>query len=602
VTTSTRFQPVDRLFGCCRGLAAVLVAAACWTAVAATAAAQADGGPGVQAEPGAWEIVRAALSEPLVLCFLIIAVGMGLGSIRIGGLSLGTSGVLFAGLLFGHLAAQEQWFGEGTSWELPSEVGTLGLVLFVYAVGLGAGPTFFRTFRHQGKQLAFLGIVTVVTGAVTITVLAWLFEIPGELAAGIFSGSLTSTPALAAGIEAAREGGQDPLAVSIGYGMVYPVGVIAVVVFVQLVPRLLRVNVERVGQEAQARVRSRNRIDRYLVKITNPAVFGKQLREIKLLGQLSGQITRVLEGDRLVPIKPDHVLAQGQIVLLVTDETTAEVVSMLLGERTEARVVIDSDRDRALVVVTSPEMLNRPLRELHLRTRFGVTVARVERYGVDMVPNANTCFSMADRATVVGEPESLQAFTKAAGHRVRKLHETDLMSAGIGLVVGILLGMIPIRIPGLGEFTLGMAGGPLIAGLLFAHFGRLMGILGYMPLAARMLTQELGLAFFLASAGFSAGGHFVEMLHQYGARPFLIGAAVALLPMMVAFGFARYLLRMDLLQSLGGICGSMTSTAGIGAIVSKTDCDIPVSSYAAAYPAALVMMTILAQLIVNLMR
>jgi putative transport protein len=277
------------------------------------------------------------------------------------------------------------------------------------------------------------------------------------------------------------------------------------------------------------------------------------------------------------------------------------MLTMLLGEPSDARVMIDSDRDRAVVVVTSVELLNKPLRELHLRSRFGLTVARIERFGVDLVPNANTCFSMADRATVVGEPEGLEAFTKAAWHRARKLHETDLMSVGIGLVVGILLGMIPIQIPGVGEFRLGMAGGPLIAGLLFAHFGRFMGIVGYMPLAARMLPQELGLAFFLASAGFSAGGHFVEMLHQYGAKPFLIGLAVAAIPMAVAFLFSRFVLRMDLLQSLGGICGSMTSTAGIGAIVSKTDCDVPVSSYAAAYPAALVMMTVLAQLLVTLL-
>jgi putative transport protein len=370
-----------------------------------------------------------------------------------------------------------------------------------------------------------------------------------------------------------------------------------VVVFVQLIPRLLRANLERVGQEAQARIRDKNRIDRYLVKITNPAVFGKRLNEIKLLGQLSGQITRVLQGERLVPIKPDHVFVEGQIVLLVTDRSTAEMLNMLLGERTEARVMIDADRDRSTVVITSPEMLNTPLRDLHLRSRFGVTVARIERFGVELVPNANTRFSMADVATVVGESEGLQAFTKAAGHRVRKLHETDLMSAGIGLAVGILLGMIPFQIPGLGQFTLGMAGGPLIAGLLFAHFGRFMGILGYMPLAARMLTQELGLAFFLAAAGFSAGGHFLEMLGQYGAKPFLIGLAVAIVPMSIGFVVARCVLRMDLLQSLGGICGSMTSTAGIGAIVSKTDCDVPVSSYAAAYPAALVMMTVLAQLL-----
>jgi putative transport protein len=170
------------------------------------------------------------------------------------------------------------------------------------------------------------------------------------------------------------------------------------------------------------------------------------------------------------------------------------------------------------------------------------------------------------------------------------------------LVVGILIGNIPIGIPGVAEFQLGLAGGPLLAGLLFAHFGRFMGIVGYMPLAARMWTQELGLAFFLAAAGFQAGEHFLEMLRIHGATPFLISVAVAAAPITAAFLFGRYALRMNLMQVLGGTCGSMTSTAGIGAITDKTDCDIPVTSYAAAYPAALVMMTILAQVLLGLLR
>jgi putative transport protein len=230
-----------------------------------------------------------------------------------------------------------------------------------------------------------------------------------------------------------------------------------------------------------------------------------------------------------------------------------------------------------------------------------VTVARIERYGVDFVPNGNTAFTMADRVTVVGEPDGLKAFERAAGHRSRQLHETDLMSLGFGLVVGILLGMVPIPIPGLGEFHFGLAGGPLLAGLLFAHFGRFMGIVGHMPMAARILTQSLGLAFFLAAAGYRAGGQFLPMVQRYGAQPFLMSMMVTGVSLVVGFCIARYLLRMDVLESLGGMCGAMTSTAGVGAIASKTDCDVPVISYAAAYPAALVMVTIGAQLMIQLL-
>ena len=332
-----------------------------------------------------------------MLCFLIIAIGMGLGSIRIAGLSLGTSGVLFAALLLGHI-------GQHEAWEMPQMVGQLGLVLFVYAVGVGAGPTFFRTFRDQGKQLAFLGVATVLSGGLTAWLAARFFGLPGELATGIFSGAMTSTPALAAGIQAAQDAGRGSQPVSIGYGMAYPVGVIAVVVFVQLLPRLLRVNLETLGPETQAQLPAKNRIGRHLVRIANPAVYGRTLHDLALLDRVSGQITRKLEQGQLVPIKPDHVFAEGQVILLVTDEKSADMLTMLLGERSHETVVIDSDRDRSGLVITSPELIGKPLRELHLRTRFGVTISRIERYGVDFVPNANSSFANADRVTAVGEP------------------------------------------------------------------------------------------------------------------------------------------------------------------------------------------------------
>lgn len=550
------------------------------------------GARGDGAQNNLWDVISDTFERaPLVLCFLIIACGMGLGSLRIAGMSFGTSGVLFAGLLFGHLGQQR--------WQMPSGIGEMGLVLFVYAVGLGAGPTFFRAFRDQGRQLALLGLVTVVVGACTIGLLSLLFDIPGELATGLFAGSMTSTPALAAGTEAAA-GGQAQL-VSIGYGMAYPVGVVGVVLFVQLLPKVLHINMATLGEDLQRRLEAKNRIDRFLVRVTNPAVVGKSLRKLRLFDQFSGQITRVLQGDQLVPIKPDHVFEEGQVVLLVTDTNTAEMMTMILGEPSDANVVINADRDRAVVVVTSPRMLNQPLRDLHLRSKYGVTVARIERYGVDFVPNADTAFAMADRVTVVGEPDGLKAFEQAAGHRMRRVHETDLMSLGFGLVVGILIGMIPIEIPGVGDFSLGMAGGPLLAGLLFAHFGRFMGIVGHMPIAARMLTQSIGLAFFLASAGFKAGAQFVPMVQQYGAEPFLMAVVVTAVALIFGYLLSRYLLGMDVMQSLGGMCGAMTSTAGIGAITSKTDCDLPVISYAAAYPAALVMMTIGAQMMIRLM-
>ena len=533
------------------------------------------------------------LAQPILLMLLIVAGGMALGAIRLGGLTLGTSGVLFTALLAGH-------WGHGQGWSLPAGLGTLGLILFVYSVGLDAGPTFFRTFASQGKRLAILAITAGASAALAAVACAWFAKLPADLAAGIFAGSMTSTPALASAIESSSSARLDSQNASIGYGLAYPIGVTLTLLFVQLLPRLLRTDLDDLAAELQGQAKKENGIGRHLIEVANPNVFGKRLHEIDVLDETSGQITRVLEGERLVPIRSDHVLESGQVVMLVANAKNAQTLTLILGKPSHAKTVIDADRDRMDIVVTSPKLVGQTLRKLHLRTAYGITISRIDRYGVSFVPTADTPLAMADRVTAIGPPEGLALFVTLAGHRVRKLHETDLLSLAVGLSLGVLLGMIPVRLPGFGGLVLGLAGGPLLAGLLFGHFGRFMGVVGYMPMAARMLTQQLGLALFLADAGFAAGGEFVTTLRAHGPWPFAMAVVVGAVPLAATYAVARLVLRMNLLEALGGACGSMTSTAGLGAITSKTDSDIPVINYAAAYPVALVLMTILARVIVAL--
>ena len=537
-----------------------------------------------------WDAWSALLGQqPLLLCFLILATGMAFGAVRLAGLSLGASGVLFTALLFGH-------FGRASDWDLPNGMGTFGLVLFVYAVGLGAGQTFFRAFRNQGKQLAILSVVTVTVAAVAAFVLGKLFDIPAEMSVGIFAGAMTSTPGLASAV-----GSVDPAeasAVSIGYGLAYPLGVMFTVLYVQLLPRVLGVSLEDLGKQLSSKNESKHGIQRYLIEITNPTVFGKQLRELDALSRTSTQVTRVLQGERLIPIPSDHVLEKGQVLLMVAKESEADLVTMALGTRTDVATVIDSDHDRAEIVVTHPAFLNKSLRNLHLRGRYGITVSRIERYGVSFVPSGNTTLTRADRLVVVGPQEKIKKFEADAGHQPRRLLETDLMSLGIGLSVGIVLGSLAIPLGTIGKVSLGLAGGPLIAGLLFAHFGRFLGVVGYMPRAARMFVQEFGLALFLAEAGFHAGGSLMSMMGEFGAKPVVMSGLIAVVAIATAHFVARSLLKMNLLETLGGACGAMTSTAGVGAITSKTESDIPVISYAAGYPVALILMTIVVRVLV----
>ncbi len=534
------------------------------------------------------------LSNELLLCFVILALGMTIGAVRLGGICFGTSGVLFSALLLGHL-------GKDAGWSMPDKIGSVGLVLFVYAVGLGSGTTFFRTFRQQGKSLALLGMVTVFGAAVATLMLARVLRIPGELATGIFAGALTSTPALASGMEAAAEAGDKSLEVSIGYGIAYPLGVIGIVLYAQLLPRLLRVNLDEMDKEVRAANKSSEGIERRLVKILNPEIINTSIHELRVLTNVGAQITRVLDGERLVPINSDHVFREGQVVMLVTDGRFADLLTTLLGHRTEMPFVMDSDRDRVEIVLVNSELIGKPLRELHLRTQYGVTISRIMRFEVAFVPSGDTVLNAGDRITAVGPPEGLRSFVKKAGHRTRKLHETDLMLLSLSLVVGILIGLVPIQLPGMPAFSLGLAGGPLLVGLLVAHFGQYFGNAAYMPTAARMLTQELGLALFLADAGFRAGGSFVETFVQYGAAPIILSVFVVTVALALAYLFSRWILGMNLLQILGGTCGAMTSTAGVGAISGATESGIPVASYAAAYPASLVMMTLLAQILIAMM-
>ena len=245
-------------------------------------------------------------------------------------------------------------------------------------------------------------------------------------------------------------------------------------------------------------------------------------------------------------------------------------------------------------------MIGKTLRELNLLNHFGVTVSRIIRNDVEFVPKAETRISRGDVLFSVGEHENLLKFAQFSGHRARMLDETDIISLSAGITAGLIIGMMPIGFSDSHSFSLGATGGPLLVALVLSHFGGIGPIRGHIPRAARYLMTEIGLVFFLAGAGVKAGSQLIPIVQSYGLSLLIMGALVTLLPMTVGFLYARKVLKLNLSQTLGGTCGSMTSTPGLGAITSKTDSDIPAISYAAAYPVALILMTLCAQFIVSL--
>jgi len=527
------------------------------------------------------------LAQPIAVLFAVVASGLLLGGISLKGVNLGSSAVLFTALLAGHLG-----------YKIPGGVGTLGLVLFVYCVGIGAGGRFFASVAREGATLAKLALVIVVSGGAVTWLGAKLMDLPADLAAGIFAGALTSTPALAAASEGLKEASSG---VSIGYGIAYPFGVVGVVLFVQLLPRLLKHDLDALAAAHEGDGAEETSVRNVLVEVTNRNLFGKPIADSGVANFNACQVSRVFRDGQLVPLRYDDVYEEGQLLLLVGRGREINIAIDYLGQRSDRHVLKDVENERQQLLVTNRKVAGKTLRELAPLKNHGVVITRINRLGLTFVPNASTVVESNDSLTAVGRSEDLKGFAKFVGHRSSAIDATDLLSLSAGLTLGIVVGLIPIGLPGGTPVTLGLAGGPLFVALALGHFGRVGRIVGHIPRPTRLLLQELGLVFFLADAGVRGGVSLGATIAEYGPTLFVLGMLITVVPLLLAWPIARRAFRLDPLQSLGGICGGMTSTPALGALTAKTDSQVPVVSYVSAYPVALVVMIVLAKALIGLL-
>ncbi len=525
------------------------------------------------------------LHDPIFVLFMVIALGMALGSIKIFGLSLGTSGVLFVALVAGH-----------HQLHIPAGVSTIGLALFVYCVGLGAGGRFFASLARQGSKLALLSTVIIVVAATVTCICAWLFKVPAGISAGIFAGACTSTPALAAAAETIKSSGGG--GVSVGYGIAYPFGVAGVVLFVQLIPRLLKFDLN-VEAKKFSSASTEPKIVSQLVRVNNKNLYGETIFDNQILEGFSCPVTRVVKDERLCPLSPEDAFRENMEVLIVGNSDKVAREAALLGEAIDNPYVLDIHKERRKVIVTSKKIAGQSIRSLRTLKKYGIIISRITRLGFTFVPTADTTIERNDVLTVVGPHDKLAQFRETVGHRSQALDQTDLLSLGFGLSAGILLGSIQLGLGNGGSVSLGIAGGPLIMALILGHLGKLGPVVGYIPRPTRILLQDLGLVFFLAGAGITGGADLVHTLKDFGFTVFLMGVLITAIPTIAGYFVAMKWFKMNILECLGGICGGMTSTPALGAIASKTDSQAPVVSYATAYPVALILMTIFAKIIIE---
>ncbi len=532
-------------------------------------------------------------AEEMFVLFAILTLGAWIGHWSWRGISLGSAGVLFVALVFGHFGLS-----------VPKEVMDFGLLLFVYSVGLSAGPSFFRTFRKRGMQFVVLALVVVGSGAIITGLLAYLLHLPAALATGLYAGALTCTPALAAAIDSLNRVLPDaaPLA-SVGYGIAYPYSMIGMVLLIQLLPKLLKrpVKIEEKLWLAEKAIEAPGLQARQFC-VTNPNIDGKTVTEINPRRLAHVNISRLKHSDRVTAAKPETIIHIGDLVMAVGPEEELDKLRILLGEETNERMDVNAEVMSVDVEVMDESLTGKTLAQMRVWEQFTVVITRIRRQGLEIVPHGNVTLERGDGIRVVGEKSAVESFVRRAQGSPRKAMETSMVPYLIGLLIGVFVGLIPIPIGQGVTLKLGMAGGVFIVSLLIGHFGKIGPFQLYVPPAAKNLTRELGLMLFLAGAGTNAGAHLVDVLKDQGGVLLLVGATVTTLSALAGLFVMVKVYKLNLLSAMGALTASMTNPPALAAASNQSETDLPAISYASTYPVALIFKILLAQVLVEILR
>ncbi|MBK9290891.1 MAG: transporter [Bacteroidetes bacterium] len=515
--------------------------------------------------------------------FLILSLGIVVGNLRYKGFSLDSSAVIFVALILGHYG-----------YTVPGEFQTLGLLLFIFTIGIQAGPGFFDALLKYGRRLIVISFLVVGIAALISGLAMVLLGIDIPLAVGLFNGALTSTPGLAAAIEAT--GSADA---AVGYGLAYPIGVVGVILFVSLAPRLFGVNLDQEAKKYLDELHDDHpELRSKVFKVTNPNVDGRSLSELDLRAMTQAVVSRVRSGTRSFTPSAETRLQVGDLVKAVGDEQALKRLEVLLGEISDENVDFDESYVVEWLLVTNRKVVSRSLKELGLGA-YNCTITRIRRSGIDLRPMPHSKLRFGDKILVSGAASNMPQVRLLLGNDERKLSETNFLPISLGIVAGVLAGSISIPL-GLFDFSLGLTGGVLLTALILSNIGKTGPILWSMSGSANQLLRKLGLLMFMATVGTSAGSNMVEVLNTSGLQLIAVGAVVTVVPMILGLLLGHYVLKINFLTLLGVIAGSMTSTPGLGAIDSKTESEAPSVGYATVYPASLVLMIIFSQLLARL--
>ncbi|HRF93079.1 MAG TPA: putative transporter, partial [Bacteroides graminisolvens] len=533
--------------------------------------------------------------QAVVIISLISAIGLGLGKVKIFGITLGVTFVFFAGILAGHL-------GLSVDSQMLNYAESFGLVIFVYALGLQVGPGFFASFRKEGVTLNMLAVAVVLLGTalcITATVFTGI-SLPD--AVGILCGATTNTPALGAAQQTLKQLGMESNTPALGCAVAYPLGVIGVILAVLLIRKILVRKEDLVLNQKD----ETNKTYIAAFQVHNPAIFNKSIKDIAQLSYPKFVISRLWrDGNVSIPTS-EKIIKEGDRLLVVAAEKDVLALTVLFGQQENTdwnKEDIDWNAiDRQLVsqriVVTRPELNGKKLGSLRLRNTYGINISRVYRAGVQLLATPELTLQLGDRLTVVGEAAAIQNVEKVLGNAVKSLNEPNLVAVFVGIVLGLALGAIPFAVPGVSvPVKLGLAGGPIIVGILIGTFGPRLHMVTYTTRSANLMLRALGLSMYLACLGLDAGAHFFDTIFRPEGLLWIgVGFGMTIIPVLLVGIIAFKFMKIDFGSVSGMLCGSMANPMALNYANDTIPGDNPSVSYATVYPLSMFLRVIIAQI------
>ena len=534
-----------------------------------------------------------------VLTFaLVITIGILLGKVKIGGVSLGITWILFVGIVLSH-------FGMTVDGEVRHFVQEFGLILFVFSIGLQVGPGFFASFKHGGMTLVMCAVAIVLLGVATAYVVHLVTGTPIPTMVGILSGAVTNTPGLGAAQQAFSDlhAGADAPDIATGYALAYPLGVIGAILTLLALRYLLRIDVRQeeeaagLGTDVLKDLTTR----RISVEICNPAVEGKSISGIRRLALRDFVVSRICRpGEAPELADAATTLRCGDRILLVAAPKDAEALVALLGREVDAGPMM---QDRKMIsrriLITKSELNGKTLAELRIRSTSGVTITRINRSGIDLVAAGNLQLQLGDRVTVVGPELSVAHAERLFGNSLKRLNHPNLIPIFIGIALGVVLGSISFWIPGVPQpVKLGLAGGPLIVAILIGRYGPHYRLITYTTMSANLMLREVGISLFLAGVGLGAGEDFVPTLVAGGYVWIAYGAVITIVPLLLAGLFGRFYYKLNYYTLIGVLSGASTNPPALAYSTEQTTSDAPSVGYATVYPLSMFLRVLAAQLLI----